>query len=201
MKRLIYLLFTVFALAACQPDKDGGGGNQTTATTPLQLNCINGTSNCNTNAYGYYQGFQPYNFPYINGYGYGYNYGFNYNNVFINQGFCGCPHGYLPTYNGTMGLGCIQQNLIYDNPPGQLFYWSYTNGYTYGYIWSYVPAAPQVATNFPQYSNIPSAPNSFGSCSQNLTRSCILSQANSCDTGATCRQVIAGSNLGVCVKN
>ncbi|WP_041577954.1 hypothetical protein [Bdellovibrio bacteriovorus] len=195
MKKLITMVLTVFALAACQPGNDGGGNNTVTnpgqiATTPLQLPCINGTAYCNNGAYANYQGWMPY--PGM------YNYAYNYSNIFAQQGFCGCPSGYLPTYNGTFGLGCVQQQLImpYWN---DYFFWSYGYGWGFGYM--SIPSAPQMTINHPQYSNIPTNSNSFSSCSQTLTQSCVLSQGNTCGVGATCRQVLSGSNLGVCVKN
>lgn len=193
MKRLIYLLFTVFALAACQPGDDGNTAGNKVATTPLELSCINGTANCNNAAYGNYgYGWTTYTYPGA------YNYTYNYNNIFVQQGFCGCPSGYLPTYNGSYGLGCVSQQLL--QPVWNNFYfWSYSYGYTYGY--SYVPSAPQMTINHPQYSNIPTNSNSYSSCSQTLTQSCILSQGNTCGVGATCREVLSGSNLGVCVRN
>lgn len=187
MKRLIYLLITVFALAACQPGDDNGTGNKQ-ATTPLELNCLNGTTYCNNQPYANHYGWMPY--PGL------YNYAYNYNNVFIQQGFCGCPSGYLPTYNGSYGLGCVSQQLLQPFY-GYYFYWTYGYGYTYGYA----PSAPQATINIPQYSNIPANSNSYSSCSQTLTQSCILSQGNTCGVGATCREAIVGSNLGVCVRN
>ncbi|WII72848.1 hypothetical protein QJS83_03060 [Bdellovibrio sp. 22V] len=182
MKRLVFFLFALF-LVACQGN-DNGGGNAP-VTTPLSMSCINGSAYCNNNIYYTYRGFIPY--PGLA------NYAYNYMGYFNQYGFCGCPAGYQPVYNGVYGLGCMQTALLV--PTADIFfYWTFGG-------WGYTTAAPQASINIPQYSNIPSASNSVSSCSRNLTQSCLLDNTITCGAGATCRQAIAGSNLGVCVQN
>ncbi|KYG62123.1 hypothetical protein [Bdellovibrio bacteriovorus] len=181
MKKLVYFVFALF-LAACQPGDDGGAGT-TTVVTPLNTGCLTGQAYCNNTVYSQYYGFIPY--PGM------YNYAYNYTNYFNQYGFCGCPAGYSATYNGSFGLGCIHNDLI--NPYyNTLYYWQW------GYTWGYTTAAPQTTINIPQISNVPGASNSASACRNKLTQSCLLDQGNTCGAGATCRQVIYGSNLGVC---
>lgn len=180
MKRLVFFIFALF-LAACQGNDNGNPAvNNTVVTTPLSMSCINGGTYCNNNVYSQYRGFIPY--PGM------YNYAYDYTNQFNQYGFCNCPSGYQPVYNGSMGLGCIYSGLMQSD----IWY------FTWQWGWGYTSAAPQTTINYPQYSNIPGGTN--GRCSRTLTQSCLLDQGNTCDTGATCRQVLQGSNLGVCVR-
>lgn len=181
MKRLVFIIFTLFVMA-CQPNNDGNGGN-TQVTTPLNMSCLNGSAYCNSNQYAQYYGWMPY--PGL------YNYAYDYTSYFNQYGFCNCPSGYAPVYNGSFGLGCVNTQIL-EPYVGFTFNWQWGT-------WSYTTAAPQTTINYPQYSNIPGASNSAYSCSRTLTQSCLLDQGNTCGTGATCRQVISGSNLGVCV--
>lgn len=188
MKRLVFFIFALF-IVACQGNNDGGGNTVTnnTVTTPLTMNCINGSTYCNGSVYQQY-GWQPYTYPYAyNNWSYSY---YNWMNVFNQQGFCGCPNGYSPVYNGNYGLGCISTQLL--NPYQNSFYY-----WQWGYTWGYTTAAPQATINYPQFSNISGG---SGQCSRTLTQSCLMDQGNTCDAGATCRQVLQGSNLGVCVR-
>lgn len=182
MKRLILFIFPLFVMA-CQGNN--GGNNNNVAVTPLNLNCINGVSYCNNNMYSQQYGWVPY--PGL------YNYPYNYTNYFNQYGFCNCPGGYLPTYNGSFGLGCVNAQLLQPYA-GFYGYWQFGLGTAYPTY-----SAPQATINFPQFSNIPGA-SSSGTCSGSLTQSCILNQLNSCGVGLICRQVISGSNLGVCVR-
>lgn len=180
MKKLVFFIITVFMIS-CQQSNDNGGGS-TPVKTPLSMSCINGAAYCNNSAYAYHPGWMPY--PGM------YNYAYDYTSYFNQNGFCHCPRGYMPVYNGTYGLGCVNTQIL-EPYAGLYFYWSWGS-------WGYTTAAPQTTINYPQYSNIPEASNSASSCSRSLTQSCLLDQANTCGTGATCRQVISGSNLGVC---
>ncbi|MDG0815576.1 hypothetical protein [Bdellovibrio svalbardensis] len=182
MKRLVFIIFALF-VAACA-DKGGGGGSNTIAVTPTDMGCINGSTVCNTGAYANYNGWTTYSLPYGSTQ-------YNYSNYFNQYGFCGCPQGYSPAYNGSMGLGCISNQYlqpVYNYTVFMIFGSSFTGWGGGGSV-----------NNQPQVSNIPGSPNQ-GTCNRNLTQSCLLDQANSCSTGATCRQVISGSNLGVCVN-
>lgn len=184
VKKLILFITTLFVVAACQQDNSGGTANPgTPVVTPLSMSCINGTAYCNNSAYTQHYGWLPY--PGM------YNYAYDYTNHFNQYGFCNCPSGYMPVYNGTYGLGCVNTQIL-EPYQGVYFYWQWGQlGYT--------TAAPQATTNFPQYSNIPGTINSAYNCSRTLTQSCLLDQGNTCGTGATCRQVFPGSNLGVCI--
>ncbi|XGC80243.1 hypothetical protein ACES2L_13005 [Bdellovibrio bacteriovorus] len=183
MKHLVYFIFAL-CLAACQGDGGGGGGK--VATAPLGLNCINGQANCDTNQYNqYYQfGWRPY--P-------GFVYGYDYSTVFSQTGFCNCPGGFMPVYNGTYGLGCVEQYYL-EPFANAFFYFNFSIGGFVGggYVGGYT--APQYPTNWPQYSNVGGTVNT---CSRTLTQSCFLNQANSCGVGATCRPINNGP-LGIC---
>lgn len=181
MKRLVFLVFALF-LAACQGNDNGNGGVTTTqVSTPLNTNCLNGTAYCNNTIYSQYQGWMAY--PGLA------NSAYDYTAYFNQYGFCNCPGGYMPTYNGTYGLGCVNAQLLQPYS-GYFLYWQ----------WGYSSSpAPQTTINFPQFSNIPGGSNS-SQCSRTLTQSCLLDQGNTCGTGATCRQVLQGSNLGVCMS-
>ncbi len=216
MKTWVFLILALF-VAACQNNDGGGGGTTTTTVTTPLTNCIDGTSYCNNSAYAQNQGWMAY--PGMYGYAY------NYMNYFTQNGFCNCPAGYNPTYNSSYGLGCVQTRLLQPYS-GYYMYWQlgagatwssgwgyanagygYNSGYGYGYNNGYYDggyySAPTYPNNYPQYSNIPNGSyggNNGGSCSRNLTQSCLINQANTCSNGATCRQVVSGSNLGVCAN-
>lgn len=128
LKRHLFYKFLVLGsvltlLTGCPKDEPSG---KQIATTP-NANCLtygagfNG--NCNYN-YNQVNGFT--NYPYgPNGYYRGHNNNFR-------NGFCDCPPGHRPVYNGTLGLGCI--NASYVNGSGSYYgsnqypYNSYTNG-------------------------------------------------------------------------
>ena len=180
MNKLILFIFAL-CLAACQGSDNGNGGNTTTVITPLSMSCINGSAYCNNTQYAQSYGFIPY--PGL------YTYAYDYTNQFAQYGFCNCPSGYQPVYNASYGLGCVNTQLL---QPYEGYYYSMQWG------WSYVGAAPQTTINIPQVSNIAGA--THGRCTRTLTQSCLLDQGNTCGAGATCRQVLQGSNLGVCMN-
>ncbi|MGE5087218.1 MAG: hypothetical protein ACM3MG_13010 [Bacillota bacterium] len=178
MKRLFIVLFTLLSMACA--DKGGGGNSGTKATTPVDSRCITNSSLCNNSVYGQYSGWTPYRFPYGNT-------SYNYSTYFSTYGACGCPFGYQPAYNSSMGMGCFRTtNMMTFN-----LSWSFSFYASSGFY------APQTSLNIPQVSNIPNAGG--GNCSRNVAISCLMNQANSCGVGATCREVRAGSGLGVCV--
>lgn len=197
MKKWIIMFMTLFMIS-CQEDSGGSGANTAgtpnstqNVVTPLSTGCLDGTNFCNNTVYNHHTGFIPY--PGM------YNQAYNYMHRF-NRGFCDCPGGYMPVYNSSYGLGCVRQQLLQPYS-GFFLYWKWGSGAIgWGYATNYGVHAPQVTINYPQYSNIPSASNSVSSCSKNLTQSCLMNQPNSCGTVATCRQVVAGSSLGVCVS-
>lgn len=176
-------LFCTLALSACGSGvgSGGGGGNRNTiAVTPANLGCINGSATCASETYSTYSGWTNYAMPYGNT-------GYNYTGYFNQYGFCGCPAGYSPAYNGTMGLGCIGNQYLYP-------YYNYTMFMSFGAAFG-----GGATINIPQVSNIPNTAYQ-GNCARQLTQSCLVNQANSCGTGATCQQVLTGSSLGVCIN-
>lgn len=182
MKKLVLVISTLFMMA-CGEQNNGGAAPP--VTTPISnMNCLNGTTYCNNDVYGQYNGWAAY--PGL------YTHPYDYSNYFYQHGFCHCPGGYTPSYNGTYGLGCVS-NQILQPYTGYFVYWYWGTG-------AYAVSAPQTTINYPQYSNIPGASNSAAACSRTLTQSCLLDQGNTCGAGATCRQTIHGSNLGVCVR-
>ncbi|MNL10634.1 hypothetical protein D3C87_1314410 [compost metagenome] len=211
MKKLLFVLVSLI-LAACGDD---GGGGGTTAKTPLELQCINGQANCNNSGYNQYPGWSSY--PYQNG-------GYNYVNYFAQNGFCNCPYGTMPAYNGTMGLGCVRNTYV-NMYAGAYFYWNFGNlggyaqlggGYGYNNGWNngYSYPGSNYPSNYQQYSNV-NAHGNYGwnnggwnngggygnsSCTQNLAQSCYVNIGNSCGNGLFCRQTVAGSNLGICTR-
>lgn len=191
MKKLMFFMLSLLILSACQSDS-GGGSNGTTnnATTPLNMDCINGSTYCNNNQYYQYNGFMPY--PGL------YNYAYNYVNHFYNYGFCNCPSGYSPVYNGSLGLGCVMNGYM-NNIGGMVVTWNWSFGPFSGQSSVYAPAAPPAYNNYPQTSNINQQFNTY-TCTRTLSQSCFTNQPGSCGPGSTCRQTTIGSNLGICVN-
>lgn len=189
MKNFIFFMLSILVLSACQSDSGGSGNtaNNTTATTPLSMDCINGNTYCNNNQYYQYQGFRPY--PGLH------NYAYNYVNQFYNQGFCNCPSGFSPVYNESFGLGCVATGYMQN--VGMTVTWNWSFGHFAGQSNAYVPAAPHSYNNYPQSSNI-NQQTTHQACTRTLAHSCFVNQPNSCGTGAFCRQTVVGSTLGIC---
>lgn len=186
LTKLVYVLFAL-SVAACGSNNSSNGTqlNQT-ATTPLDMRCLNGTTNCATSTYSNYGGWTTYSLPYNTP-------GYNYINYFTANGFCGCPGGYSPAYNSSMGLGCISSMAL------QPIY-NYAVYMGFGYNGGFTTWMGGAATiNIPQVSNIPGSAYQ-GACVHQITQSCLINQVNACGIGATCHQVITGSNLGVCIN-
>jgi hypothetical protein len=186
MKKIWVVISSLFLVVACQQG-DGSGSNNVNLT-PMgnSFSCINGTTYCNNTAYSQTYGWMPY--PGL------YTYAYNYMSYFSQNGFCSCPVGYLPIYNGTLGLGCVMSQYL-EVYSGYYYFWQFS------YRIGYEAPAPQTQINIPQYSNVPGAINSAANCLSTLTQGCLLNQPNSCDIGATCRQTVPGSVLGVCIRN
>lgn len=188
-RKLLELIFAL-SLVACAPGGGSSGGSATsvapqTATTPLSLNCINGTTLCSGNTYANYGGWTTYALPYNNT-------PYNYIPYFNQYGFCGCPSGYSPAYNATLGLGCVNTMYLQSIYGNAVFMGFGASGFL---SWG----AGSATTSIPQVSNIPGAPNQ-GTCTRQITQSCILNQFNTCGVGAFCSQILTGSNLGVCIN-
>lgn len=182
MKRLVFAIFALF-VAAC--GSNGGSGNTVVAVTPSDLRCINGSTTCNNGAYANYAGWTTYSMPYGNS-------NYNLTGYFNQYGFCGCPTGYTAAYNGSMGLGCVNTQ-IFNQFYGSAVFMAFGGGGVTGW------GGGGAVINIPQVSNIPNSAYQ-GNCSRQVAQSCLLDQGNSCGAGATCRQVLSGSNLGVCVN-
>lgn len=197
MKKWLFIC-TSLLVAACGSNNNNNNSSPTatpTATTALNPSCLNGTTNCNNNQYNqYYQyGWQAYptNPYYTNGLGQSY-----YNG---NYRFCNCPTGFVPAYNGSLGLGCVSANYV----PNDAYRWSLGYGYswTFSYGYGFGPVAP-VPTgnnmiNFGQISNTQGYPATY-SCYTNVAQACYVDQANSCGNGAQCIATVGGSRLGIC---
>jgi hypothetical protein len=193
LTKFTYLIFTL-TLAACGSSNDGGGGGTNNggnggnnanpiAVTPMDPRCINGTATCPSSTYNNYGGWTTYALPNNTP-------GNNYMNYFGQNGFCGCPGGYSPSYNGNMGLGCLSSMALQPYYNSAVLMNMGTNG-TWG--------GGSATINIPQVSNIPGSAYQ-GACTSQITQSCLINQPTSCGPGATCRQVITGSGLGVCTN-
>jgi hypothetical protein len=207
MKFLAQTLLTVvvaFSLAACNKSDDKKNNDVVAQPPPptMDNSCIAGQVNCNQQLYNnYYQyGFRPYGvnpYNYNNGYnGYWNNsrnpyayyyqntYGYGYNNL----GFCNCPTGYRPVYNGGMGLGCVSLNYIQPFASGAFYYGLQVQSNNYHWV------------NISQISNTSGYP-ARNSCYDNVAQSCFVDQANSCGSSAyICRPTAGGSRLGICTR-
>lgn len=178
MKRwLVTFLVMPLILVACADKKNGND----VATVPPPTTCMNGSTYCNSNMYGYNNGYAayPYN-PYY----------YNMNTIWAQGGyygnFCNCPPGHRPVYNGQYGLGCVAIAQFQPVAYGAVYWgWGANNSQ-----W----------VNMPQISNSQGYPTNRNSCFQNVAQSCFVDQANSCGTGATCQTTGGGSRLGICVS-
>jgi hypothetical protein len=202
----------LLSLAACD-NKGGEKKNSDVVAQPppppatasnyplMDHGCIAGQLNCNQGLYSnYYQyGFRPYGvnpYNYNNGYA-GYwggrrnpyfnqyrSLGYNMNNL----GFCNCPVGFRPVYNGGMGLGCVALNYIEPMASGAYYYGLQVQANNYHWV------------NIGQISNTNGYPTR-NTCYDNVAQSCFVDQANSCGSSAfVCRPTAGGSRLGICTR-
>lgn len=185
MKKL-FLALMALAIVSCDSNKSNDGGGN--ATVPgLYGGCMNGAVNCNSAQYNNYPGFVPYG---VNPYNYGgYNNYYNSNYSYFNSpytGMCNCPSGYVPTYNGYYGLGCVQNSYLPSTSWGIYASWGWgaTNGQ-----W----------TNIPQVSNTVGM-SSSGACYNGVLQSCFVDVANSCSSGYRCQATTSNSRMGLCVS-
>lgn len=182
------ILFAAFSFS-CQKDKSSNDNNNNGGAAVVPgISCMDGTTNCNGQAYSQYQGFQPYGMnpynyggysPYWNqNYGQWSQWGNNY------AGLCNCPANTIPTYNNYYGLGCVQNT--YFQPT--LYFYAY---------WGWGPNNNQW-TNIPQVSNIRDYSVQNQSCYSGVVQSCFIDIANSCGAGYVCQPTSGGSRLGLC---
>ncbi|HPI39337.1 MAG TPA: hypothetical protein PLJ21_00940 [Pseudobdellovibrionaceae bacterium] len=179
--KLTILAGFIFA-SACDKKDEGRP-----ATTPLNNTCLNQA--CDTSVYNQ-QGWQPYPTSYSQYGGYNsyynqYYYGtYSYN--YYGQ-FCDCPSGYLPVYNSSNGLGCVQN--VYVQPYWNIAFYASLNSNN---NW----------TNVPIMSSVQSPANaSSKNCYNGVLNSCIVDQPNSCGYGYGCQVTAGGSRIGICVRN
>lgn len=198
MKKWI-LLLSVLCITAC--GNKGGDNNNSgpapttppnTATTPLDSSCLQGGAYCDNTVYNQ-SGWRAYPDS-------------NYQNYQGYYNFCACPAGYIPAYNGSIGLGCVRTRYV----PRTYFQWQFewqsrgsgrryhstrsTINSNYSYAYSNGNGA-----DLGQQSN--TRPPSFKSrnCFQNVAQSCFVDQPNNCYTGGICQATGAG-NLGICTS-
>lgn len=174
-------------MIACGSSKSGSD-QQTYASAPTSLNCLNGTAVCDNNAYANYYGFQAYpnaqtvttNTTTANRYDISNIYAYSNGNV---ASYCSCPVGTRPVYNGSIGLGCVNQTVFapYET---QSYYWGTS---TAGYNW----------VNWNQFSNINQTSAGNG-CYTNLAWACFIDGQNNCFSGQSCQQINPNSRMGIC---
>lgn len=206
MKKLIWLALGVLVLTSACAKKDDGGGSATPSTialTPNQPCNIPGQTQCDPNYYNQYQQYgwmapQPYQWSNANGY-------------------CGCPQGYVATFNPSWGYGCVLASAMgagYNNNP--YVYWNFQGGFNnnygnpyyaygsnYGYPQGYQGQLPPAQNG--QWLNIPQ--NTYqpvisgtGNCSVQAAGACDVRNPNSCGPNAICRVVGGGSTMGLCTS-
>lgn len=163
----VYLTLFVLMMTAC------GRANNEVASSANSV-CITQPSACQSGVYQQSDGYTAYtnsNNPFY----------FNGNTAYL----CNCPYGYVPTYNGYAGLGCVQTSYF----GGGLFGGIY--GYMYlgwgGNQWS-------LQAQLYNYSH-----RGFNNCFNGAIQSCVVGQNNTCPAGSACRQNSRNSNLGLCV--
>ncbi len=195
MKKWV-LLLSVLCLTACgnKGGDDNNNNNSTppnTATTPLDSSCLQGGAYCDNTVYNQ-NGWVAYpNSNYQNYQGY-------YN-------FCACPAGYMPAYNGSIGLGCVRTRYVPQTYFQWQFEWQSGNGgrryhsvsgsVNYGYAYGNGNGA-----NHGQQSNTRPQSSQGSNCFQNVAQSCFVGQTNNnCYNGGICQATGAG-NLGVCTS-
>lgn len=174
-----YLFLVTLLITSCQKSNSNNSA--------VNAQCVHNPSLCNQGIYHGTPGYSAYNYGYGNGYGnYGYNNGYSAYGPFhqINNSayLCNCPAGSVPTYNSYGGLGCVQTGYI--------------GGYGYAYLG--YGANNNQWTNIPQISNIQGYNNN--GCYNGVVQSCIVTQANTCSAGYTCRPTSGGSAIGLCVN-
>lgn len=195
---LLFAIASLFLVACNKPNN-----NNTVAAPPAPAtSCIQ-----QTNTYNPYGGYNPYN-PY-NPYGttnvggtcdtqiYNQNsaYGFtaypyttfntyNWANGYSTMPLCDCPANTRPVYNGTIGMGCVQNQYFSPISTGA-YYWSLTPN---NYQW----------VNWTQVSNTTGTVGNLTNCYQQVAQSCFTDVVNSCGAGFICQATAGGSRLGIC---
>ena len=206
------LLMALLGLSACQKKDDNNGGAQADVYAQTPCSATNLT-NCNNGAYNQYGNNQVQFLTYQG----------NYNN-----GFCGCPAGYRPIMNPTMGLSCAPANFFgsanynYNNGNNRYGYASrYSYGSNSGYVrWGYSYSTINNYGNYghsqhqggitqqpgqnSQWSSIPQVTYSAAlsgtnsNCYTQAAATCDLRAANSCGGNGVCRPTGGGTYLGIC---
>lgn len=181
------------SLVACGQDDNSNhpAGGGTIVDVPTANACLSpGLSPGSawpTNAWDSYRqyGFRNYNYGwYSNHNRWGNHYTPNGYGAYANNGFCGCPQGYMPVCNNGMGMACVPVSGI-QNYPVALYQWNsgHNNFAFHGYN---------------NWNNRTYANN--GSCNnQYIGQACQIG-TNSCGYGRSCRMVSPGSPMGVCVQ-
>lgn len=180
MKKWI-LAFSILFLAACgdkgQDNKgaDNNTANVSNASTPLDSNCLQNNAYCDNTIYNQQQNWMAYPNS-------------NYQSYQGNYTFCACPSGYMPAYNGTIGLGCVRKTRA----PQTYYQWQFkwrSNQSGFRYDYNYSSSRRRSTRSHTQQNR---------NCYANIAQSCFIGQANGCQSGGQCQSTGTGS-LGVCV--
>jgi hypothetical protein len=100
------------------------------------------------------------------------------------QGFCGCPSGYAPAYNGAVGMSCVRTSYI----GTQAAIWSYNYGQQQMYFARYGGMRPMMTGTF-----------GSNACYSGFAQLCTVGQVDACSTsGGICVATTVNSLYGVC---
>lgn len=195
MKKHLFFMTILLGLMVigCGKKDESSNSDGSSAATPLNPACLNGSAYCDPSTYSQYPGFYPNYSGITPSYG-GYN-------------WCGCRSGAYPVYHGQIGNGCISAPYAapYVNSGYYFYVGAQFNLFPYaghpGRAWmgpSYAPNNHQWV-NIQQYSSV--GPNYGNTCQQNALLACYVDVPGSCgNTGFTCRPTSGGSRLGVCAR-
>jgi hypothetical protein len=164
------------------------------AATPTSMACLYGAATCDSSQYAQYYGFQAYpgfQTIYVNP-EIANRYSVNSTSTYITENlttFCNCPMGTRPVFNGLIGMGCVNIQMI-NSFSSQAYFWGQTTasqGSSYNYV------------NWNQVSNMNGNGVANG-CYTDLAWACFIDVPTSCFQGYTCQPTISNSRLGICSK-
>lgn len=181
-----------FIMLACGSSKSSETPQY--ASTPTSMACLYGAATCDSTQYSLYYGFQTYpGFQTIyvdqelaNRYSTTNSSAYYSQNV---TNFCNCPAGTRPVFNGQIGMGCVNTQMI-ATFSSRAYFWGQTTasqGSSYNYV------------NWNQVSNMNGSGLANG-CYTDLAWACFIDVPNSCFQGYTCQAAISNSRLGICSR-
>jgi hypothetical protein len=200
MKKLSILLSGVVSLTtsvlliACGNQKQSEPAQY--AATPTSVACLYGATTCDSSQYALYYGFQAYpgfQTIYVNPNSTN-RYTINNTTYFESENmttFCNCPLGTRPVYNGLIGMGCVNSQMV-GGQFGQPYLWGQTNNQNSG-------AGAYNYVNWNQVSNMNYGDLPNG-CYTDMAWSCFIDVPNGCFQGYTCKATLTNSRLGICSK-